>query len=132
MKIKKHLRELVKKSVCESFNKTGKLNSTAVEKLTKAFRSLPSYEAIPALSEYLNGIKRIISQSTLTIETSLSLTKTDTQKITRLLEKHYQISQTQTQINPDLLGGIRIKIGDLVVDDSLNSKIERIGVVIHG
>lgn len=132
MKIKKHLKELVEKAVTESFDKTGKLSEKTVERFTKAFKSLPISESIPTLSGYTSSLKRVISQNTLTIESPIAISKVEAQKISQLLEKHYQISQTNTSINPGLLGGLRLKIGDLVLDDSINGKIDQLGEIIHG
>lgn len=131
MKINKRLQKNVNTAVKLSF-RNGIIEKNAVSKYIKAFKSLPLNEAISSLSLYLKGLKLEAQKKTLEIESATPLSPTQVKQILNTLKKDFQISETKTLVNPQILGGVRVKIADQVFDSSIKDKIKQIGGIIHG
>lgn len=125
MKKNKQLQKLIKNMVEVSF-KDGKLLESQVVKSIKALKSASKTQAILALSEYLKALKRKQREHTLFIETTVPLSEGQITKLKKVVEKKVQVTKVITQINPEILGGFKIKIGDEVLDESLSGKIKQI------
>lgn len=125
----KHLTPLVKAAAAQSI-KTGKLDPAKVKTFTASFAKLPRAEAIFSLTEYLKLLNHSIQQTTLTIESPTPLSQSEIDRIHQSFSQDHQIFETQVINNPSLLGGIRVKIGDDVYEDSIQSRIEQLKQVI--
>lgn len=132
MKLDKRLKKTVTLLVNSSFDEQGVLNEKKVLTFAKSLRSLTKPKAITALSYYLSGIKRGISKTTLEIESPSSLSATSIKEIKTKIQKDFPVNQVNTKLNSSLFGGIRIKIGDVVFDDSVSRKIAQVKGVISG
>ena len=132
MKIDKRLRGKVAGMVRDSFDKSGKLVEKKAEGYINELKSLSTPKAIVALSEYLKGVKREMKKSALEIETAIELSEPQIKEITKSMEVRYQINEVKTNLNSSLFGGIRIKIGDVVLDDSVSRRIAQVKEVILG
>lgn len=132
MKINKRLKKDVYKLVKESLDQNGQVVENKVFRVTQKLSKLPSQNAITALTEYLKGVKREVNKTTLEIESTYPLNSEQMKKIKNVFGKQYFVGQTKVNLNPLLLGGIKIKISDWVYDDSLNRKIVKLGEEIHG
>lgn len=132
MKKSKLLQKTITKLVDASF-KDGKILESQVIKSIKVLKGLPRYEAIQALTEYLKGIKRTERAHTMYIETVIPLSAAQINKAKKIVEKRVKITRIKTAINPEILGGFKLKIGDEVWDESLMGKITQIKEAIaHG
>ncbi|MBI2021713.1 F0F1 ATP synthase subunit delta [Candidatus Daviesbacteria bacterium] len=131
MKKNKLLKKLVEKLVQASFS-AGKLSENKAQKIIKDLEKLPTSEAIFALTEYSKGIKRELDKTTLVIEAAVDLSKSELAKIERQVKKDFPVNQTKVVVNPNLIAGLRIRVGDLLIDNSLQDKILQIGGIIHG
>lgn len=130
MKKNRRLIKLVYLLLKESFL-SGRQNSRKVVEHIKTLKKLPTSWAIFALEQYLKGYKQLISKNTLVIESANKLSSKDIEQIKRRIKRNYQYSLTEVKVNPTLLGGIRIKIGDLILEDSYLSGIDQLkGVII--
>ena len=129
MKKDKLLRKLAQEAVKASCINE-KINSTTVRLFVSKFEKLPLSKAIFCLSEYRKGLKRILQNQTLTIESALPLSKIQFKKIENLF-KNPGTSIVESRLNSSLLGGIRVTMGDSVFDGSISSKIQRIGEAIN-
>ncbi len=126
---KKSLNKIVKKLADLSF-RDGRIIESQVIKSIKVLKSLPQSEAISALGEYLNSIKRIERQFTMVVETSIPLATVTVNKMRKIVEKKNKITKVLININPDILGGFKLKIGDEVYDESILGKINQVKEVI--
>ncbi len=126
MKVKKELARLIDQAALESF-RSGTLNPGQVDKFVHLFKKMPRVEAIGALDLYLRRIKEITRQSTLTVESTFRLTQQQLKAIEKTLAKTYHIAQTEARVNPTLLGGLKVTIGDTVIDSSVKAKIATLG-----
>lgn len=129
MKKSRLLQKTITKLVEVSF-KDGKMIENQVIKAVKVLKSLPKYEAIQALSEYLKGIKRKERQYTMYIETVIPLSSAQISKAKKIVEKKHKITKVVTALNPEILGGFKLKVGDEIWDESLLGKINQVKEVI--
>lgn len=128
---KKELQKKVAKLVNLSF-KDGRMLEPQVIQSIKALKSLPRYEAIRALSDYLKGIRRKEREHTLYIETAVPFSPAQVKKAKKLAEKKAEITKVLVSINPTVLGGFKLKIGDEIWDESILGKIQEVKEVISG
>lgn len=126
MKEKKKLKKLAAKSVKLTFQ-SGKVHKITAEEVIKVLKTLPKAQAIYAISKFLKGLRRRGGETTATIESAVPLSKRQLSNIVKKLSQQFVITEVQNMVNPDLLGGIKIKIGDSVLDYSVQEKVSQIG-----
>lgn len=124
------LEKTIAKLVKSSFNKN-KLNTTEVGKIVNSLKKLPNGEAIQSLSLYLNLLKKELDLHRLIIESPVKLTQAQVDEVTKIVSKSEDVIETEVVINPTLLAGFRLRIGDQVYEDSIDERIKQIGEVIH-
>ncbi|MBI2018679.1 F0F1 ATP synthase subunit delta [Candidatus Daviesbacteria bacterium] len=130
MKQDKQLKKIILNSVQDSFS-FGRLLESQVVKNIKLYKSLPTSKAILALTEYLTGVKRKLRKHTLVVETNCPLSLKQVEKIKRIVAKKYQITKLESKINPDILGGVRLRMGDDIYDESIQSRITQLREVLE-
>jgi F-type H+-transporting ATPase subunit delta len=60
-----------------------------------------------------------------TIETALPLSDAETRALTQALERRFaRRIEATVELNPDLIGGARITVGDSVIDGSVQAKLD--------
>src|SRR3989344_72946 len=118
-KLNKHLRKLVTKMVKSSINAEGVVNAQMVQKFSRALTSL-------ALSEFIKGLKREINKSSLIVESAVETSPLLQKEIIKTISQHYKIINSQFIINTSLLGGLRVKIGDTLIDNSIRDKVDQL------
>lgn len=131
MKKDKHLNKVVKKFVEASF-KDGKMIETQVSKSIKILKLLSNSQAILALTEYLKQLKRQERKYTLYIESAIAPSSVQIKKIKKVVERKTRISKVLVNVNPEILGGFKLKIGDEIWDESILGKINQVKEVISG
>lgn len=131
MKSIKRLKKIVHQYLKESF-KHDRLDQKRVLNFVKAFKKLSKAQAIYCLTEYLKGLKSIIDKHTLYIESVTPLSKLEVSQVKKFITKDHQAAVVKIATAFSLLGGLRIKIGDTILDSSISTKIEKIGEMIHG
>ena len=124
MKNKKLLLRLVNHLLKLAFP-NNRLSEKNVLKHIKALKELSKGQAIFALNNYLKGLKQRLSEQTMIIETAVPLSKAQIMSI----RKGFAYKAI---VNPFLLGGIKVKIGDNVFDDTIKSRIEQVKEAISG
>lgn len=125
MKKGKLLQKTVSKLVDASF-KDGKVLESQVTKSIKLLKSLPTHEAIWALGEYLKELKRRQRQHTMYVETVIPLSPAQLKKAKKIVEKRVKITKVLTAVNPEILGGFKLKVGDNVWDESILGKLNQV------
>lgn len=128
---KKQLQKIVQKLADESF-RDGKLVEPQVAKSIKILKSLSKTQSIQALSDYLKNIRREERKHTLYIETATDLSSVQVKKVRKLVERKVRIIKTLINVNPEIIGGFKIKIGDEVWDETVAGKINQLKEVISG
>ncbi len=128
MKNKKLIIE-INKLVEQSFN-DGKADEVYINKVTTSLKKLSLAESMQSLMIYLQGLKRKVVENTLVVESAVKLSASELKSVENMLKKH--VYATEQIINPSLLGGLRVKIGDEFLDFSLQSKINQVANKIKG
>ncbi len=139
MKKSKHMQKIIRSLVRTSF-KDGKIVESQIVKSIKILKSLPKSVAIGALSEFLKEIKRKEKEHTLFIEVTTPFNSSQVKKIKNIVEKkilpagrQVKISKVLLSINPEILGGFKLKVGDGIWDESILGKMNQVKeVIVHG
>lgn len=113
--------------------KNGKLDENVAKKFVRAFKGLPLGESILTLNQYMKALRSELNKTTLTVESVVSIPKSDIKELENVLGRQYKILETREELNPSLLGGIKVRIGDIIYDNSLKSRVGQIKeVLING
>lgn len=138
MKINKQLQKIVNKLVDTSF-RDGRMVEIQVTRSIKVLRALPKYLAIQALKEYLKALKREEREHTMYIETVIPLSPVQVKKMRKIVEKkampagrQVMITKVLVNVNPEILGGFKLRIGDEIWDESILGKINQVKEAISG
>lgn len=127
---KRKLKKIAAKSVRLTFRE-GKVNRMTAEEIIRVLKTLPRAQAIYAISKFLKGLRRRGGETTATIESAVPLSRRQLASIIKKLSQEHVVTEVQARVNPDILGGIKIKIGDAILDYSLQEKVAQIGRVIE-
>ena len=131
MKKSKQLQKQVRLLIEASF-KEGRIIESQVVKSIKALKSLSRFEAIAALFEYLKGLKRKEREHTMYIETVVPLSPIQIKKMGKIVEKKHEITKVISRVNPEILGGFKLRVGDEVWDETTLNKITQLKEAIRG
>lgn len=83
------------------------------------------FQAILASIQRLTRLEQ--ARRTVMVESATALTEAERQKVVAGLAKDYGSQLTiEYKTNPELLGGLRIKVGDDVLDGSVQGRIDRL------
>ena len=105
----------------------GQLDDNKLRDLvSKLIESQPrDYRAILASLQRLARLEA--ARRTVLVESATNLTATEGQKVVAGLAKDYGDNLSiEYKTNPDLLGGLRIKVGDDVFDGSVKGRLDRL------
>lgn len=108
--------------VVVSFKKDGSLDHAKVRSALESFKKLSLFKRIEALTKYQKGLRQEVSKTTMVVETATSLTDNFKSQIIREMKKSYRITDSEFKVNSSLLGGMMVKIGDTIIDDSLRAR----------
>lgn len=131
MKTSKQVNKIIDQFMKDSFKDDGHMEITSVNKNVATLKSLPIPDSIMALSEYMKRIKSELQRTTLVIESTFQLASNDIRTIITAIKSDHQVNNIRTIINPFLLGGLKVTIGDVVYDDSVSQKILQLGETIR-
>ena len=127
----KQLQKSVRLLIEASF-KEGKIIESQVVKSIKVLKSLPQQQAIESMSEYLKGLKRKEREHTMYIETVVPLSQLQLKKARKIVEKKIKITKVISRVNPEILGGFKLRVGDEVWDETTYAKITKVKEAIRG
>ncbi len=129
MKKDKQLLKMVTLLIKASFSE-GKIIERQVTKSIKILKSLPRSKSIPAMLEFLKGLKRQEREHTLYIETTTPLSSDQINKAKKIVERKTKITKVIVSINSEILGGFKLRVGDQIWDESILEKINQVKEVI--
>lgn len=104
----------------------GHIDAAKVKRVLKAIRKLPYPSSIIILKEYQKRIEPLWARDTLTIESAVVLKREEINAIARVLKRKHSFVNIAKEINRNLFGGLRIRLGSLVYDFSVAGHIERL------
>lgn len=131
MKTRKQIENIVDKAIEASF-KDNKLLEKKALGFVKLFNAQPRMEAIKLLSEFLKRMKVALNSTTMIVESTIPLSKKQKDIIKKKFSSKFTITNSEFKLNPELLGGLRIKVGDHIYDDSIRSRIYQVKEAIAG
>lgn len=127
MKLTKEVRKISKELFRASFA-DGKLDDARVRTLANAVASRKPRHYIDILKNYLRLLRLESEKHHAIIESAVPLGTWASERVVADLKAKYGSDlATEYKINPDLLGGLRIKIGSDVWDGSVRNRLTRLG-----
>jgi F-type H+-transporting ATPase subunit delta len=126
MKINKETRQLSKELLRASFT-NGRLDSGRVSSLLKSLIEKKPRHLIQVLEAYKRLLRLEIEKRTATVETATELAPEAGQQIVDNLKRKYGNDlAARFVVNPELLGGMRIRVGSDVWDSSVRNRLHRL------
>lgn len=126
MKINKETRQLSKDLLRASFT-DGQLDSGRISSLLKSLIEKKPRHYIQVLEAYQRLIRLEVEKRTATIETATELSPDAGQQMVSNLKRRYGNDLTaRFVVNPELLGGMRIRVGSDVWDSSVRNRLHRL------
>ena len=126
MKINKETRRLAKELLRASYV-DGKLESGRVSSLVKSLIEKKPRHYIQTLEAYQRLLRLEVEKRTATVETATELPSDAQREIVENLKRKYGSDLTaRFTVNPELLGGMRIRVGSDVWDSSVRNRLQRL------
>jgi len=126
MKINKETRQLSKGLLRASFT-DGQLDSGRIASLVKSLIEKKPRNYIKVLESYKRLVRLEVEKRTATIESAMALSPEAGAKIVENLKRRYGSDLTaKFVVNPELLGGMRIRVGSDVWDSSVRNRLQRL------
>jgi F-type H+-transporting ATPase subunit delta len=126
MKINKETRQLSKELLRASFI-DGQLDSGRVASLVKSLIEKKPRHYIQVLEAYKRLLRLEVEQRTATVETATELPPDSAEQIVANLKRKYGTDLAANfVVNPELLGGMRIRVGSDVWDSSVRNRLHRL------
>jgi len=126
MKINKETRRLSKELLRASFVE-GQLDSRRVSSVVKSLIEKKPRHYIQVLEAYKRLLRLEVEKRTATIETATELSPDSGQQIVDNLKRKYGNDlAARFVVSPELLGGMRIRVGSDVWDSSVRNRLHRL------
>ena len=78
-----------------------------------------------ALDEYLEVSAEALEETVVTVHTASDLSEADQQRLSEALGKQYSTTvQLHVVVDPALIGGLKVEIGDDVIDGTVSSRLD--------
>jgi F-type H+-transporting ATPase subunit delta len=122
----KEVRQLSRQLMRSSFT-DGQLDNGRVMQLVKSLIEKKPRNYLAVLDNYKRLLRLEVEKRTATIETASELAPEAGRRIAENLTRRYGMDLTTNFIvNPELLGGMRIRVGSDVWDSSVRNRLQRL------
>ena len=126
MKINKEIRQLSREMLRASFT-DGQLDHGRVKSIVDSLIAKKSRHYIEVLKYYKRLLRLELEKRQARIETASEVDPATTSELEANLKKKYGSDlTTQFVVNPELLGGMRIRVGSDVWDGTVRNRLERL------
>jgi F-type H+-transporting ATPase subunit delta len=126
MKSAREARKMSRQLFRHSFT-DGKLDQEKVSQMVETIVSNKPRHYVDALKDYQRMIRLEVQKRHAVIESAMPLNRSMGEQIVANLKARYGDDlATEFRTNPELLGGLRIKIGDDVWDGSVRNRLTRL------
>jgi F-type H+-transporting ATPase subunit delta len=126
MKLNKEIRQLSRKMLQASFT-DGQLDPGRISSLVDSLIAQKPRNYIGVLKNYQRLLRLELEKRHATVETSSEIDPAIRSEIVANLESKYGNDlATEFHVDPQLLGGMRIRIGNDVWDGSVRNRLERL------
>ncbi len=126
MKINKEVRQLSRQMLQASFT-DGQLDSGRISSLVDSLIARKPRNYIGVLKNYRRLLRIEVEKRRARIETASEVDRETSSRLVANLKKKYGSDlTTEFVVNPQLLGGMRIRVGSDVWDGSVRNRLERL------
>jgi F-type H+-transporting ATPase subunit delta len=126
MKINKEIRQLSRQMLRASFT-DGQLDSGRIASLVESLIARRPRNCIAILQNYRRLLRLEVEKRRARVETASELDRENSSKLIANLKKKYgEDLTTEFIVNPQLLGGMRIRVGSDVWDGTVRDRLERL------
>ena len=126
MKINKEIRQLSREMLRASFT-DGQLDPGRIKSLVDSLIAKKPRRYIDVLKNYRRLLRLELEKRQAKIETANEVDSTTSSELVSNLKKKYGNDlTTQFVVNPELLGGMRIRVGSDVWDGTVRNRLERL------
>ena len=126
MKINKETRQMSKDLLRASFT-DGQLDHGRIASLVKSLLEKKPRNYIKVLDAYKRLLRLEVEKRSATVESATELSSDIQSEMTQNLKQKYGNDlATQFVVNPELLGGMRIRVGSDVWDSSVRNRLQRL------
>ena len=126
MKINKEIRQLSREMLRASFT-DGQLDPTRISSIIDSVTARKPRNYIDVLKNYRRLLRLEVEKRRARIETASEMDPATQSEVVSNLKKKYGSDLTpEFVINPELLGGMRIRVGSDVWDGSVRNRLERL------
>jgi F-type H+-transporting ATPase subunit delta len=126
MKLDKDSRKLSKQLFSASFG-DGRLDARRVAAIAREVAESKPRNALGILKEYHRLVRLEAQKHHAVIESAVELDDDMTKQLTSSLRAKYgKDLSTEFKVSPELLGGLRIKVGSDVIDGSVRERLHRL------
>ena len=126
MKINKEIRRLSREMLRASFT-NGQLDSGRIASLVDSLIARKPRNYVDVLKNYRRLLRLEVEKRRARIETASEVDREATSKVIENLKKRYGDDlTTEFVVNPQLLGGMRIRVGSDVWDGTVRNRLERL------
>ena len=126
MKINKEIRQLSREMLRASFT-DGQLDPGRISSIIDAVTARKPRNYIDVLKNYRRLLRLEVEKRRAQIETASEMDPaTQSEVVTNLKKKYGSDLTPEFVVNPELLGGMRIRVGSDVWDGSVRNRLERL------
>ena len=126
MKINKEIRRLSRKMLRASFT-DGQLDPGRIKSLVDSLIEKKPRHYIDVLKNYRRLLRLEVEKRRARVETASELDSTTSSELIANLKKKYGSDlSAEFIVNPELLGGMRIRVGSDVWDGTVRNRLERL------
>jgi F-type H+-transporting ATPase subunit delta len=126
MKVNKEIRQLSRGMLRASFT-DGQLDSGRIASLVDSLIARKPRNYIDVLKNYRRLLRLEVEKRRARIESAIDVDREMSSKIIENLKKRYGDDlATEFVVNPQLLGGMRIRVGSDVWDGTVRNRLERL------
>lgn len=126
MKINKEIRQLARQLLRASFT-DGQLDRGKISSLVQSLIARKPRHHLAILENYKRLIRLEVEKRHAQIESAAELTSETRSRILKNLRQKYSKDlMTEFVVNPQLLGGMRVRIGSDVWDGTVRNRLERL------
>ena len=130
MKISKEARHIARSLYRDSLT-DGRLDENKVRTIASGLTAAKPRELIPILKTYERLVRLEIERNTARVESAVALDGAMQQQITAQLQQIYRRPiAAEFGVNPELIGGVRVRVGSDVWDGSVAHRLRELGAAL--
>jgi F-type H+-transporting ATPase subunit delta len=103
----------------------GRVSDTVLNFLKLLFDSRRQDAIIGIYNEFVRLVDHALGRAKATVESATPLTEDEVKTLQEQLGANGKQVEITTKVNPSLLGGLRVRVGDRVLDYSVATRLER-------